>query len=130
MVPFLVIAISNFALLYQIYLKKSTIRPNAITREQRSRQDRLNKTVLLMTFLFIVMTAPIAMASFFFNDLFATDYGVFIIYLVDFISFCYHGLNFIVMAFSNRMFYNECLKVLGFIMVEESSIITNMSKPH
>lgn len=113
--PFLAIAISNFGLIILIYRKKAAMGNKATSKEQKSRHDRMNLTVLLMTFLFILMTTPIAMASFFFDELTTTDYGQFIIVLVDFISFCYHGLNIFIMAITNRIFYNECLQVVGLL---------------
>jgi hypothetical protein len=111
--PFLVIAISNFSLIFVIYRKKTTMSQNLTSKDQKSRHDRMNMTVFLMTFLFIGMTSPIAMASFFFETLATTDSGNFVIVLVDFISFCYHGLSFLIMALTNKLFYNECLKVFG-----------------
>lgn len=110
-VPFLVIAGANFGLIYVIYQKKSSSKHTSA--KDKSKTATLNATVFVMTCLFILMTSPIAMASFFFDSLFTTIYGQFIIVLVDFISFCYHGLNFVVMAFTNKLFFKEVRKILG-----------------
>lgn len=82
------------------------------TGKKQSRNERMNKTVLSITFMFIAMTLPSACASFLFDTLLTTDYGNFIIVLLDCISFSYHGLNFIIMTFSNTMFRKEFFKIL------------------
>lgn len=116
LVPFTVISISNFWLIYLIYKRKSIMKAalaSGKSSSKASKHDRMNATVLIMTFLFIAMTSPIAMASFFFDTLFTTDFGMFIIVLVDFISFCYHGLTFLIMTLTNKIFYNECMRLFG-----------------
>lgn len=130
LIPFLVLAISNFGLIYVLYYKKKSLtsRKFSSTSEKKDKHDRrMNLTVLLMTFLFILMTFPIAMASFFFERLSTTNYGNFIIILVDFISFCYHGLSFIIMIFTNKIFYKECLKVFGVKKSSSSNRFTSIA---
>lgn len=83
-----------------------------VSQKMKSKNEKMNQTVLLMTFLFVAMTSPIACASFFFDELFPTHYGTFIITFLDCVSFSYHGLNFIIMAFSNKMFRKEFVKIL------------------
>lgn len=135
--PFILIAIANSLLVYTIHKRKKVVgdltqitgiqsidlrRPSVDPRRKsvykraqsisQQRNEKMNQTVFLMTLLFIGLTLPIACASFFFDQLFSTDYGVFIITLLDCVSFSYHGLNFIIMAFSNKMFRREFLKIL------------------
>lgn len=127
LVPFLLIALANLLLVLSLYARRRRLQPsNNSTQQQQStagttatvsdtkkqRNERMNQTVLVMTFLFIAMTSPIACASFFFDTLFTTDYGNFIIVLLDCVSFSYHGLNFVIMTLSNTMFRKEFFKIL------------------
>lgn len=115
--PFLVLAIANLLLIRKIMSRKvvkmttmSSTFTNAKSTGKKSKSDRINKTVIILTLIFVMMTLPLASASFFFNQLVLTDYGLFIIVLLDCISFSYHGLNFILMAFSNKIFRKQYKK--------------------
>lgn len=126
--PFALIALANLLLVLTMYVRRrrsiasytlqithitqQTTTTTSMSETKRLRTERMNQTVLLMTFAFIALTSPIACASFFFNTLFTTDYGNFIIVLLDCISFSYHGLNFVIMTFSNNMFRKEFFKIL------------------
>lgn len=116
------IAIANILLILTIYQRRKKVFSNhtqttKIGNSQsndakKSRNEKMNQTVLTMTFFFIALTSPIACASFFYDSLFTTDYGNFIIEFLDCISFSYHGLNFVIMTFSNTMFRSEFFKIL------------------
>jgi ABC-type transport system involved in Fe-S cluster assembly fused permease/ATPase subunit len=68
---------------------------------------KMNRTVFIITMLFIVFTLPLACASFFFNTLFASDWGYFLINLLDCISFTYHASDFVISYLSNTIFRAE-----------------------
>lgn len=112
-VPFIVLLIVNFLLVRKIMSRKKIhLSISNVTNEKKSRKnDRINRTVLLLTFLFILMTLPSASASFFFTTLVTSDFGLFLIVLFNCISFSYHGFNFIFMAFSNKIFFEEYKKL-------------------
>lgn len=129
LIPFVMIALANFLLVMTVHVRRKRTVNNytqqithqnnpsqvggvVIGETSKQRNERMNQTVLLMTFLFIALTFPIACASFFFDILFATDWGYFIIVFLDCISFSYHGFNFIIMTFSNTMFRKEFFKIL------------------
>lgn len=118
--PFCLITIANVLLVNLIMKRKQIGRVQTVTvannftsstYESKSKNSRMNRTVITMTLIFIAMTSPIAMASFFFSLLASTDYGVFIITLFDCVSFSYHGLNFVIMALSNKIFRNAFKKL-------------------
>ncbi|RMZ93892.1 FMRFamide receptor-like [Brachionus plicatilis] len=64
-IPFLVLLVVNFLLIRKIVSRKSihTSISNATNIKKSKRNDRINRTVLLLTFLFIVMTLPLACAK-------------------------------------------------------------------
>jgi hypothetical protein len=135
--PFVLIACSNFFLIRKI-LRKKRIVPELTVRIQHDvngasvagdtvgagginymvkrvggskKGSKMNRTVISMTLIFILMTSPSAMASFFFSTLFSTDYGTFIVNLFNCISFTYHGLNIVIMTVSNVIFRKELGKI-------------------
>lgn len=112
-VPFLVLLVANFLLIRKIKSRKLIhLSFSSSTNVKKSKKnDRINRTVLLLTFLFIIMTLPLACASFFFTQLIISDFGLFAIVFFNCISFSYHGFNFIFMAFSNKIFREEYKKL-------------------
>lgn len=80
--------------------------------KKTKRKDLLmNKTIVFLTFLFVLMTLPTACASFFFNDLYSSESGLIMIMLCNCVSFSYHGLHFFINLISNRVFRREFLKI-------------------
>lgn len=62
--------------------------------------------------MFIVMTLPIATASFFFVEWVQTEMGNLLINLFDDLSFTYHGFFFFILVIFNKKFRNHFLKTL------------------
>jgi ABC-type multidrug transport system fused ATPase/permease subunit len=60
---------------------------------QPSLIEKMSKAVVFITVSFIVLTLPIASASSFFAELAKTDAGLFVIVLLDSLSFSYHAFN-------------------------------------
>ena len=115
LLPFIVLAVSNAFLLAKIWLSKKKFGSRVSEREDQSKAkkiDKMNKIVILITILFILFTLPLAFAQFYFTQLFATRHGVFVIFLLDCLSFTYHGLNFFILFFSNHIFKKEVLRLL------------------
>ncbi len=83
------------------YLK---IFSNSHAIKLRIQANSLNRAVILLTFMFIIMTLPSACASFFFDVWFQSVIGKFVISLCDTISFSYHALNVIVFSITNRKY--------------------------
>lgn len=64
----------------------------------------LNKTLIVSTITFIILTLPTAIASFYFVDWIQTEEGNLLINLFDDLSFTYHGCNFFILTIMNRKF--------------------------
>lgn len=64
--------------------------------------------------MFIVMTLPTAISSFFFVEWYQTDIGNFLINLFDDLSFTYHGLNFFILILFNKRFRGYVKKIIFF----------------
>ena len=64
-----------------------------------------------MTFLFILMTLPTAVASFFYNRLMSQHYGPFIILLFNSVTFSYHAFNFFLFVYENKIFKRKLKSV-------------------
>jgi uncharacterized membrane-anchored protein len=100
---------------------------------QKQRYEKMNRMVIQMTLLFIGLTLPIASASSFFAELATTDWGLFVIVLLDCISFTYHGLNIAISYFSNVMFRNEVKRFLAFekktpvVIMYQTSVVNQNS---
>jgi hypothetical protein len=113
-VPFGLILVLNSLLILKmrsrslIYIKSFSL-SNSSSR--KSKRNSMNKTVIILTFLFILMTLPSACASYFFDQLFVSEHGRFIVALCDAISFSYHGLNFVVYFLTNRRFRRKLMNV-------------------
>jgi hypothetical protein len=84
---------------------------------------KMNRTVAIITLLFIAFTLPVACASYFFNTLFATEWGSFLVTLLDEISFTYHAGTFFINYFSNALFKKKVDRLLGRQVAHEVSQI-------
>ena len=133
-IPFVTLFITNLAFIINLYQKKktSTTAPTLDTvknKKSNSNNKKLrsiNVTIMVMTFLFILMTLPCAFASFYFNELIVSDLGYFFIVLSNCISFSYHGLNCVLYYFSNKKFRAQFLAFFGKkIIIYNKTTITN-----
>jgi hypothetical protein len=126
-IPFGIIAFSNCALLLNLYVKYRGALANVhrIEDPENLAEHRLslrgwhqmNKIVILITFLFICFTLPLALASFYLEILLTTDTGQFFIIILDCVSFSFHGLNFFIIYFSNVIFRHEVDSVLDIYLL-------------
>ena len=63
---------------------------------------------MTLTLIFILLTFPGAIVSgYFYFELSQTKLGYTLLLLCDNITFSYHSLNFFVVVFTNKKFYNE-----------------------
>ncbi|CAF0713623.1 unnamed protein product [Brachionus calyciflorus] len=105
--PLVILVVSNILLIKHLY---TTRKPHATQNEKKkNKQDQMTMTIIFMTLLFALITfsSTIVLLSF----SFFTDYGSFIIRLVDILCFAYHGLNFLVFYVSNNRFRSEFRKL-------------------
>ena len=115
--PFIILAILDVILIYKLYRRDNSLRQGNdnrfISRNRRnSRLEAMSKVVILITVSFIVLTLPIACASSFFAKLALTDQGLFIIVLLDCLSFSYHAFNIVISYRFNGIFKQEIKRTL------------------
>lgn len=82
--------------------------------ESRSarKKAQMTRSILFITFLYIVVTIPSTLVSaFFFDSLQAIDIGFLVLDLVDMLHFSYPAFNFFILFFSNKLFAKEFRKV-------------------
>ncbi len=134
LLPFFILALANLALVIKMNSRstvsvKNTRLPSHIPTSQaqvslpiENKFGKMNRTVMIITLLFIVFTLPVACASFFFNTLFASEWGVFLIKFLNCVSFSYHAGTFFISYFSNAIFKNEVRRLFNKRVVSEFSI--------
>jgi len=79
-----------------------------------SRRSKTNKTIIIVTITFILMTLPGAICSFYYSELLSIAYGSLIIFFFDCVTFSYHSLNFLFLFFTNNIYKKEFKKFLNF----------------
>ena len=102
------LAISNVLLITYINRKKSNLNQ---TKSQKSKQRTVNRTVIGMTVMYMVMTIPGTITAVYYGNLIKTDWGTFVLYVGDSIDNSYHGLNFLILLMTNRIFLNEAKRL-------------------
>lgn len=109
MVPFVLLAILNFLLVYTVLsASKSTVETEHTGGVHNSfgmkRKLQMTKTIIILTITFIVLTLPGAIVSAYYNDIIATEAGDMLINMSDNISFSFHALGFLTLFLSNKQF--------------------------
>lgn len=74
------------------------------------RERKFNKAIVVSTVIYILMTLPSALASFYFNEWWDTDIGNLIINICDDLTLSYHGFVFFVVYVVNNRRYRCQLK--------------------
>jgi hypothetical protein len=128
-VPFVLLTITNVCLL--ISISKSNNRNNMITinanrpvsmiamnspfaavvaprvTTKSSKEKSLTIMVIAMTLIFICMTCPGAIGSIYYDSLIQTEFGTLVLYLLDALTFSYHGFNIFILILTNKKFRCE-----------------------
>ena len=78
-----------------------------------NRVKSLTTTVMSITLLFIVMTSPVSVASFFYNDLVETYAGLMVLNFLNSLCFTYHSLNICILLVTNKKFSSELLALMA-----------------
>ena len=106
------LGVINSLLIYEIVKLKglSKYSINGIA-DRKKRNSSIS--IVTMTLLFIVMTSPSAIGGgYFLEELFSNTH-INYLYLMDNISFLYHGLNFFIFGIANKRLYNEIKSMCG-----------------
>jgi hypothetical protein len=127
LVPYGILIISNILLLNHVYRSSKrvatrnipTTSTNIVTKtktlctiKKDSRMSRpkkkFNKAIVVSTIIYILMTLPSAIASFYFNQWWGTPVGDLLINICDDLSLTYHGyLYFVIYIVINRRFRGQ-----------------------
>ena len=104
-IPFGLIFILNALLLFYIYKSTKTIQNfrSSILKKQIS----ISVTILTITFLFIIATAPGAVISQFYNVLVRSEHGLIVLFSGDNITFSYHAFTLIILSLTNKEFLRK-----------------------
>ena len=81
--------------------------PNTIRRSSK-KKIQMTKTILFITFLYIVLTLPnIILAGYFFVLIMGFSWGQFFVNILNSVQFSYPAFNFFILFFSNKQFSAE-----------------------
>ena len=99
--PFTILLIINCRLIYEFKNRKvQGVESDATRRRRRA----MNRTVIFVTFLFVIMTLPMAIVGHMYVWLVKVSYGQIIILICGRLSSSYQGYNIIFFYFTNQKF--------------------------
>ena len=105
-IPFCLLAVNNLFLIYSIHVRKKAIASDPNSSHVRKKKS-MNRTVIFITLIFILMTLPSSIASIYFDQLIISSVGSVILIALDALSFSYHGLNILVLLYTNQQFKRD-----------------------
>ena len=122
---------SNLLLIYDILLINTSIQ---ITADSINKRKSLSITILIITTVFIVLTLPDnIMNAFYMPFVESVDYGYHLLFFCDCLAFTFHGLHFIILIVSNKLFEKEfkiMLKSLKLSSKVGHSSVNNFHRAH
>lgn len=132
--PFVLLIIFNCGIIYEAtkYSRRIRIQQASqkagprlqITSNSLNKKAEMSKTILLVTFIYILIASPSAIYSgYFYADLVNTDYGPMINNIFDAIIFSYPAFNFFILYFSNKKFHKEVRE--WFVWLKTRRRVTN-----
>jgi hypothetical protein len=108
--PFFLLAVFSLLLILTVLPGKNSIISNNAQKRQKRR--RLTVTIVCISVYFILFTSCGSVITVMFVSLNSSLQGKVIITLLDNISFCYNGLTFFVLYFSNKAYAAEFKRIL------------------
>jgi hypothetical protein len=135
-VPYASITLLNCGIIYEATrfarahrnTSNNMIEQSAEITASARRKAEMTKTILFITFLYIILTLPsVIMSGYYYNDLILLEIGQMIVTLLNNIQFSFPALNFVILYFSNKLFAKE-VKILfsrARISAEQSQIGNN-----
>jgi hypothetical protein len=95
-----------------------------------ARRTQMTRMILLITFLFILLTLPSAIISgYFFGAIYQLEYGKMAINLINAIQFTYPVFNFFIMFFTNKLFEQEVKSLFSGIRINTRVTTSNQLAP-
>ena len=105
MVPFIILLIVNVTLVFSI------LKPTKLNSSAKNRRKGTSVFIIVLTFLFIVMSLPSAIGGgYFLKELFANPNENYL-FLMNNITFSYHAFNFFIFGVVNRRL-QSCFKAM------------------
>lgn len=96
--------------MYSVHKKTQASIKNKKTLQKK---NSANITVISLTFLFIVLTSPLAVVANSYTELIKTLSGKLIISIGDSLSFSFHCLSIIILMITNKRFFREMKALFG-----------------
>jgi hypothetical protein len=110
-VPFSLLFLFNLMIISKMMRFHRNLNSNSAYLQQTKislRKTQMNRTILIMTFLFVGLTLPQAIITgFFYTQIMLLDAGPVIINFLDNISFSFPALDFFTLIYTNKIFAKE-----------------------
>lgn len=134
MVPYGLLIILNCIIIYKatrferVKIETQSKRNNSMAESRSSRRKaEMTRTIVFITFLYIVVTFPSTLVSgYFFLTILLSNGGPFFITIIDAIQFSYPALNFFILFFSNKLFAQEVKSF--FTKMRRNSVATTQTQ--
>jgi hypothetical protein len=112
--PFALLALANFLLIYYLISTRDNLTASSIAERKSRKFNAINRTVMLVTFLFIAMTLPNAIISFNYGLLMQSYAGTILVLITNCFTFSYHASSIVILYLSNYKFRKELKAMLTF----------------
>ena len=100
-------SIINILLIIDLHQNK---RISSADNNSKITQREINTSIIIMTLLFIIVTAPCAVCSMLYSQILRLNNGEIIIMTLNCITFSYHAFNKIVFCLSSKHFLKQIKK--------------------
>ena len=124
-IPFVIMIVCNCLLIHELRNSKRKMKsPNLKKLKSTS------VTVLIVNTLFIVLSAPAAIANAFYVPLlFESRTGIAILFFFDCLTFTFHSFNFVTLFFSNKQFSREVKFIFSGVVLHKTSTVHTTDRP-
>jgi hypothetical protein len=114
--------ISNTLLIFELFVnEKKRINMVAID-DKRTKAKHIGISVLSLTTLFIVISAPAAICNYFINSLVTLQYGEIILFIADCIQFTFNGFSLVALLITNKHFLRVFKNKMSFLRFKNNVI--------
>lgn len=132
-IPCILLAIINLVFLSKLYTIRKRASPITSKRMQRrnNKASRLNLTVIILTIIYVICTAPAAYVEFYLFELLKTQEGVFLLTISDTLAFSYNAFNFFILYNINHRFESRLRRLFSAVFKKKSlssSVMTSTTR--
>lgn len=108
LIPFGILVIMNSLLLFEVIRKKAI---GSNIEVEKAKRRSLTITVIIITLIYILLTAPIAIgAGYFLVEI--SKIGLWVLQLLSAFRYAYHSIGFFLLLASNKRFSEEVKSIL------------------